>query len=61
VSLQQWLKTVELVTVNKAPTIEMIPPGYRAIVNWVKQHIVKEIYARIQKNITLSSNTTAPM
>lgn len=30
----------------------MIKPGYRAIVKWVKDRMIQELYFRIRQNIT---------
>ena len=43
-----WLKTLQVSAVNRAPGMSVIPPGYRAIVNWVKDRMVQDIYKRLR-------------
>ena len=49
---QTWFQTVQTVVVNKMPGESTIVPGYRTIVKWVKNKMIKEIYTRLQLEIS---------
>jgi hypothetical protein len=45
----QWLSTIQYQAFNREAGSAVIVPGYRAIVNWVKDRMSQEIYARIRQ------------
>lgn len=58
VNFAKWLKTVKAEFVNKEPGMLMVVPGYRAIVQWVKDRMSQEIYARVRQQILSGANMT---
>ncbi len=58
VNFAKWLKTVKAEFVNKEPGMQMVIPGYRAIVQWVKDRMSQEIYARVRQQILITANAT---
>jgi hypothetical protein len=40
---------------------QMVRPGYRAIVQWVKDRMSQEIYARIRQQIAMGSLPSGTM
>lgn len=39
-NFSQWFSTVKSQIFNSQPGLQSIPPGYRAIVRWVRAHII---------------------
>jgi hypothetical protein len=43
-----WIKSLNAQFVARAPGMQNVKPGYRAIVAWVKNRMVQEFYAQIR-------------
>ncbi|CDW89739.1 UNKNOWN [Stylonychia lemnae] len=53
----QWFSNISSQAVQSQPGLAAIPPGYRAIVRWVRTHMIQELHVQIavQVNQTLPS------
>ena len=54
-SFSNWLKNVQAQVINRQQGLSAIEPGYRAIVKWVKDRLVQEVYTQIRANITAAA------
>lgn len=56
-----WVASIKYNAINRE--YNNVAPGYRVIVNWVKDRMVQEIYARIRQaaaqNATTAGNATS--